>query len=97
MENLEKMKESNCRLCNRVKYESIHHLIPVSMHRKKMFIRKFGKKEMRERKAVLCRDCHQHIHKTYDEKYLALNLNTVESLLQDEKIKKFLGFIRKQS
>lgn len=92
----EEIPMDNCDLCNRYEISSIHHLIPVTLHRKKLFIKKFGKKEMKERKASLCLDCHKHIHTIYDEKYLGLYLNTVELLRNDPKLQKFIVFIRKQ-
>lgn len=46
--------------------------------------------------AWLCPDCHKQIHALYTNKELALRLNTLDSLEADEKISKYLKYIRKQ-
>lgn len=47
--NLEQEEESEkCALCEREKRLSFHHLIPKKMHRRKNFLKKFGKEEMKK-------------------------------------------------
>lgn len=77
--------EGTCELCNR---ENIvltkHHLLP----------REEGGKE--EHISYICEDCHKHIHALYTNRELAVRLNTIKDLQADEKIAKYLKFIKKQ-
>lgn len=45
---------------------------------------------------MLCRDCHKYIHVEHTEKELGRNFNTIEALREDEKIAKFIKFVRKK-
>ncbi|MGD6801546.1 HNH endonuclease [Rossellomorea vietnamensis] len=46
--------------------------------------------------AQLCKACHKQIHSLYTNEELAARLSTIESLRKDEKIGKFVKWIRKQ-
>ncbi len=46
---------------------------------------------------TLCIPCHKQIHALYTNKELALRLMTLERLKDDEEIKKYIKWIRKQS
>ena len=46
-----------CESCNRQKKLTKHHLVPRAVHTKKRFANRFGKKEMRQRGLMLCREC----------------------------------------
>ena len=86
----------NCELCNRTKPLSSHHLIPVTLHGNKWFKKNFNTMDMKTRKAMVCEDCSRYIHDTYSPKELGRKLNTVEALRNDEKIAKFIKFVRKK-
>lgn len=74
-----------CELCGREDIElTRHHLLP----------KEEGGKE--EHVALICSDCHRHIHALYDNKELAVRLYTINSLKDDERISKYLKFIKKQ-
>lgn len=75
-----------CELCRRHGVLKIteHHLVP----------REEGGKDMEV--AWLCPDCHKQIHALYTNKELALRLYTLERLKEDEKVGKYLKYIRKQ-
>lgn len=75
-----------CELCRRNNLPKIteHHLTP----------REEGGANMPV--AWLCVDCHKQIHALYDNRELAVRLNTLEALESDEKIEKYLKYIRKQ-
>ena len=73
-----------CELCNRMGPLTKHHLLPKEEGGTEADI------------ALICSDCHRQIHALYSNKELALRLTTIEALKQDEKILKFLNFIRKQ-
>ena len=86
----------NCELCNRTKNRAFHHLIPKVCHKNKWFKKNFSKIDMTTRGLMLCRNCHKYIHICYTEKELGKKYNTREALMEDEKIAKFLKFIRKK-
>lgn len=75
-----------CELCRRVGVNKVteHHLTP----------REEGGAKLQT--VWLCVDCHKQIHATYTNKELALRLNTLESLEEDNKISSYLKYIRKQ-
>ena len=68
-----------------------HHLIPVSCSKSKWFKKNFSKAQMKNNKILLCRDCHDAIHKFIDEKTLGKTYNTKEMLLSHEKV---FGFVK---
>lgn len=86
-----------CELCQREKPLTKHHLIPRAVRTKKHFINKFGKDEMRTRTIMICRLCHSGIHHIVEsEKDLALNYNTKQLLLADERIRRHIEWAKKQ-
>jgi len=87
-----------CELCNRKnKPLTKHHLIPRAVHTKKRFINRFGKAEMIRRGLMICKLCHDGIHDLIpSEKELAESFNTKELLLDDERIRKHVEWVRRQ-
>ena len=75
-----------CELCKREGINKIteHHLTPKEEGGKNMPV------------AWLCESCHKQIHALYTNKELAIRLNTLLKLEDDEKISKYLKYIRKQ-
>ncbi|MCA0987645.1 HNH endonuclease [Guptibacillus algicola] len=74
-----------CELCGRSGVTcTVHHLTP--------------KEEggTFEPTANLCVACHKQIHALYSNQELAIRLNTVRKLKEDEKIRRFLKWIKKQ-
>ena len=61
------------------------------------YVTRFGKKEMRQRGLMLCKDCHAGIHDLIpDEKELADKYHTKELLLENEAIRKHIAWVKKQ-
>lgn len=87
---------SNCKLCNRVKVLTFHHLIPVTLHKNKWFKKHFDKMDLKTRGLMICKDCHGYIHKTFKPKELGKHFNTEEKLRKNEKIAKFIIFVKKK-
>lgn len=85
-----------CALCSRVAELEFHHLIPRCCHSNKWFRKRFRVDAMRSRGLEVCGDCHKYIHKLYSEKELGRNFNTLEALLADEALDRFLKWIRKR-
>lgn len=75
-----------CELCKREGVPKVteHHLVP----------REEGGKDGEV--AWLCENCHKQIHALYTNKELAVRLNTLDSLENDDNIIKYLKYIRKQ-
>ncbi len=75
---------SDCPLCGRILLRSKdkHHLVPKS---------KGGKETV-----VLHKICHRFLHATFTEKELAREYNTIEKLLQNDKIKTFVAWVSKK-
>ncbi len=44
----------------------------------------------------LCRDCHDYIHKTWTAKEIGKNMSTEDTLRYNEKMVKFITFIKKK-
>ncbi|MFS0782934.1 HNH endonuclease [Bacillus sp. 1P06AnD] len=80
-----KENKGKCELCGREETElTVHHLTP---------------KELGESflpTALLCIACHKQIHAIYTNEELAARLSTVKELREDEKIRNFIKWIRKQ-
>src|SRR6188508_676480 len=86
-----------CELCDRPKKLTKHHLVPRAVHRKKRYVNRFGKTEMRQRALMLCKECHNGIHDLIpSEKELADNYPTKDSLLQNEAIVRHIAWVKKQ-
>lgn len=79
-------EEYTCELCRRIGIPKIteHHLIPKEVGGANMPV------------AWLCEACHKQIHALYSNKELAIRLNTIKLLENDELISKYLKYIRKQ-
>ncbi|WP_394136708.1 HNH endonuclease [Cytobacillus oceanisediminis] len=74
-----------CELCLREDAEiTVHHLTPKEM----------GGTFLPT--ANLCIPCHKQIHALYSHVELAARLNTIELLQKDEKIGKYMKWIKKQ-
>jgi hypothetical protein len=86
-----------CEFCDREKPLTFHHLIPVAVHRKRRYLVRFGKDEMRTRGLMLCRLCHTAVHTFFpDEKELADSFNTKELLEVEPRMAKHIAWARKQ-
>ena len=77
---------SSCELCRRaVEVLTRHHLIPV------------GQDGRHGPTAQLCLACHQQIHMLFDNATLARELDSLEKLRRNGKVRRFLRWVRKQS
>ena len=80
-----------CQLCGCSCALTKHHLVPQSKCKNKY-------KQIREDSSNhiwVCRQCHDHIHATYDNSWLRDNLDTLDKLLADEKIMAFADWKKK--
>ena len=81
-----------CELCDREVALTFHHLIPRTLHSKKWFKKNFSHEEL-NLGLMLCRDCHDAIHRFIPEKDLGKTYNTKEKLLAVPKVSDFCKWI----
>jgi len=84
-----------CELCQRDINLSFHHLIPRTLHSRKWFQKNFSREEM-ALGLMLCKDCHDAVHRFIPEKNLGTDFNTKEKLLAHEKVQTFVTWISKR-
>ncbi len=89
-------EEKQCALCESTELITFHHLIPRTCHSNKWFKKHFTRTEMIESGIDVCRKCHSFIHRQFSEKYLGRELNTLEKLLENEVIAKYVQWARKR-
>jgi len=97
MDNIkEKSKKIGaCPLCDRYVRLTFHHLIPRKMHRRKHFKKHYSKETLQAGIAI-CRQCHNGIHKYYDEMTLAKRLFTLEAIKSDRHLANHFAWVAKQ-
>lgn len=77
--------KGTCELCDRGEIElTIHHLTPRELGGSLLPI------------AYLCKPCHKQIHALYSNRELAIRLYNVVLLKDDEALKKYVKWIKKQ-
>ena len=76
----------HCQICNRETPDQFlekHHLIPKAKHGARL------------ERIFVCIDCGNIIHKLFSNRELAKEYNTLEKILTNEKIIKWLKWVRK--
>ncbi len=85
-----------CALCGRLRNLTFHHLIPRTCHSNKWFKKNFERVDMQSRGIDLCRHCHTFLHQQFSEKQLGRTFNTLEVLLADERVQRFVQWVRRK-
>jgi len=85
-----------CALCEREEETTFHHLIPVMLHKRNWYKSNYTKEYLKSHGIRLCNICHYAVHHLYDEKTLGKEYNTLEKLLESEKIQKHIEWAKKQ-
>lgn len=85
-----------CEMCERELPTTSHHLIPKQIHSKGWCKKMFTKDEMNNRRADLCRDCHPYLHRTFTHTELGKQYNTIDLILANEDVVKFIKWVKKQ-
>lgn len=83
---------SPCALCKRPEQTTRHHLYPRCQHRR-LRRKKEGRDSLLET-VPLCPPCHKRVHQIFSEKELAERYNTLQALLDDERIQRWLSWIQ---
>ena len=80
------MTEPVCLLCQRVLAEPIskHHRIPLSQG------------GTGEDYVFMHRICHSKVHSVFNEKEIARTYNSIEKILENEDIQKFVNWVKKK-
>lgn len=82
---MENQDGERCPLCGREGLPlTVHHLVPKD---------EGGKKHPT---VLVCRGCHSQIHATFSNKELAISCSTLEAILGDERIQKYIRWARKR-
>jgi hypothetical protein len=82
-----------CELCGREPIATTrHHLVPRTLSSRKSV--RVRLPERIGETVDLCEPCHFHVHRTFTEKELAARFFTLESLLADERIIKWIQWIK---
>jgi 5-methylcytosine-specific restriction endonuclease McrA len=84
-----------CAMCGRERQLTFHHLIPRKNHKNKWFKKKYTKEALHQGVDV-CRSCHNKIHQVFDEKELGKEYNTLEKIMSNEDIQRFVEWVKKQ-
>lgn len=85
------MPDARCELCERdVPRTTVHHLTPKSTARRR------GMKVVDLPTAALCPPCHKQLHVLFPNQELALRLDSIDALRQEEGVARFLRWLRKQ-
>jgi len=82
-----------CSLCGRPAPTTRHHVVPKCRRRNKM---PAEAKENIGTTKNFCRDCHRAVHVIFTEKELAAQYFTVDKLMADPRVQKFVAWIRKK-
>ena len=82
-----------CELCG-IEYDdnfiNFHHLIPKSFHDNKRILKLYDKKYLNDYGVYLCLSCHNKLHSCIEEKDLAFTYNSIEKILNNDDIKKWI-------
>lgn len=87
--------DGTCLLCERDMPLTFHHLIPRTTHKKMMKRENMDKKAL-NKGIMICRPCHSAIHRFIDEETMALEYNTLEKILEHEKVQAWIPYAAKQ-
>jgi hypothetical protein len=85
-----------CELCGRAAPLTRHHLIPKALHDKPYVQKRYAKSTRITATLWVCRACHNHLHKTFSEKELALTYNNREAILGDPRMRQFVDWLSRK-
>ncbi len=85
-----------CALCGRQERLTRHHLIPRARHGKRRVRRRVDRETLKQAVILVCRPCHDQIHRVLDEHTLEQDYNTAEALLAHPEIRRFAEWIARR-
>ena len=99
----DELGKNECEMCEREMPLTFHHLFPKKIHRRLQEKKGHGgeskgipKAELRTCGIMICRPCHSMLHRSYDHATLAERLNSLDKILQEERIQEWVEWARKQ-
>ncbi|OFI35535.1 hypothetical protein BFC17_12290 [Alteromonas lipolytica] len=84
-----------CCCCQRETWLTFHHLIPRKVHRRSHFKKHYDKDQLAAG-ILICRQCHNGIHRFYDEMTLTRVFATPEALIADPALNEYFSWVAKQ-
>lgn len=94
MDDMDTLSDTCCALCQRQGVAlTRHHLIPRALHGRKRFRRRFSRDEMKGDILMICRPCHNHIHRVLSEREMAEHYRSREALLNHPDIAAFAEWL----
>ncbi|MEM1260984.1 MAG: HNH endonuclease [Pseudomonadota bacterium] len=84
-----------CPLCGRTMPLTYHHLIPKKLHRRTYFKKHYTRESLASG-IMICRQCHDGIHRLYSEMHLGRYLNTPELLQEDPALQRHFAWVSRQ-
>jgi len=104
-EGSDELEEGTCEMCKRHMLLTFHHLIPKDTHRRyegkrlppgvegpakptREFLNQYG--------TMICRKCHNFVHNFASNSKLATDYNTLEKLLANESIQRWVAWANRQ-
>ena len=85
----------DCPFCHRALPLTFHHLVPRKVHRRPRYRRRFSREQL-ALGIYICRDCHDAIHRTYDELALATRFDSPQSLADDPPLARHFAWLARQ-
>jgi len=90
-------KRDSCELCERERTTTFHHLVPKKSHKRSRVTKLHTKEYMNSVGVDLCKSCHKTVHKYFTHMELALNYYTLELLKSDDKLMRFVEWVKTQT
>lgn len=82
-----------CALCGRAAPVERHHCVPRFTRRRLRAVRRLPKERL-DATVPLCGPCHKTVHRTLNERELALSYNTPQALAAEPRLAAWVRFIR---
>jgi len=84
-----------CPFCQRQVPLTFHHLIPRKLHRRTRFRKQFSREQL-NLGIHICRQCHDGIHRHYDEMQLYREFRSPEALASDPRLMRHFAWVARQ-
>ncbi|KAL2609846.1 hypothetical protein R1flu_028419 [Riccia fluitans] len=94
-EEEESVPPGHCAMCLRYMPLTFHHLCPRMLHKSMLKKGLYTKQNINEG-IDICRPCHSAIHHVFDHETMALKVNTLEKLMEDERVQRWVRYAEKQ-
>ncbi|BBN20096.1 hypothetical protein MPTK1_8g16410 [Marchantia polymorpha subsp. ruderalis] len=91
----EDVPPGHCVMCLRYMPLTFHHLCPRMLHKGMLKKGMYTKQNINDG-IDICRPCHSAIHKLFDHETMALKVNTLEKILEDERVQRWVRYAEKQ-